>query len=119
MLVRERVRGLSAQMPLNGVTAMWLVGVAVCAQPLPSPEVLEPSVRNEVEHAIALAEAVCTNRPAVVTGRLRLKEGLSATDRAIALVSSQRADGRWYDGTNDVTALALEVLRPLVPPEAD
>ena len=39
--------------------------------------------------------------------------GLSRTAVAIRLVSMQRADGRWMEGTNDVTSAALRMLREL------
>ena len=38
---------------------------------------------------------------------------LTATQKAIRLVSSQRSDGRWFVGTNDVTAVAVEILKNL------
>ena len=39
--------------------------------------------------------------------------GLSRTEIAIRLVSAQKADGRWYSGTNDVTSAAVEILESL------
>lgn len=86
-----------------------LLGVALTAQPLVNEEVLEPSVCNEVEHALARAP---TNAP---PSRLLpvATNGLSRTAIAIALVSSQKSDGRWRVGTNDVTAAAVDVLRSL------
>ena len=38
---------------------------------------------------------------------------LSATERAIRIVSAQKADGRWYDGTNDITRLVVETLEKM------
>ena len=98
-----------------------ILGVLITAQPLVDEEVLEPSVRNEVDHALAIAP---TNAPAftpvaVVTVTTNYvtdvfaTNGLSATDIALRLVSTQRADGRWYYGTNDVTSAAVDVLKGL------
>ena len=88
---------------------MVLLGVVLTAQPLVNEEVLEPSVCNEVEHALARAP---TNAPP--TRLLPVDtNGMSRTAIAIALVSSQKGDGRWRVGTNDVTAAAVDVLRSL------
>jgi hypothetical protein len=40
--------------------------------------------------------------------------GLTATDLAVRLVSSQRADGSWSDGTNDWTRSAVRLLDALL-----
>jgi len=93
----------------------------IAAPPMVSPDVLEPSVLNEVEHAL---DMVPTNAVsfAEMPERLRLycttndvfrTNGLSRTDAAIRLVSAQGADGRWLVGTNDVTAAAVELLKGL------
>lgn len=91
-----------------------ILGAAIVAQPTVSPDALEPSVRNEVDHARARAPSVsATNALAAAEAEfLRLYEtnGLSATDAAIRLVSTQRPDGRWTAGTNDVTRAALTLL---------
>lgn len=88
---------------------MVLLGVVLTAQPLVNEEVLEPSVCNEVEHALARAP---TNAP---PSRILPVDtnGMSRTAIAIALVSSQKSDGRWRVGTNDVTAAAVDLLRSL------
>ena len=83
------------------------VAAAFVVQPLANPEVLEPSVMNEVEHALARAPKD------LVPTRHVFTNGVTATERAIALVSAQKADGRWYDGTNDVTFAAVRELRRL------
>ena len=107
-------------------------------QPIVSEDVLEPSVRNEVDHALSLAAAaMSTNSPTAAPtpspaaqpttnafafaaaptnaapGDIFGTNGLSATEIAIKLVSSQRADGRWLSGTNDVTAAAIQILLSL------
>ena len=45
--------------------------------------------------------------------RLYETNGLNATEAAIRLVSTQRPDGRWLVGTNDVTAAAVQILNRL------
>ena len=79
----------------------------VTAQPLVNEDVLEPSVRNEVLHALSLAP---TNAPAA-TVPAAWTNGQSRTQVAIRLVSAQKADGRWLVGTNDVTAAAVGILK--------
>jgi hypothetical protein len=93
-----------------------LAAVLVVAQPLADDDVIEPSIENEVCHALCLAP---TNLPPVAIAReeavlsLLGTNSLSATEMAIRLVSSQRSDGRWFAGTNDVTAVAVELLEAL------
>ena len=100
-----------------------VLAAALTAPPAVSPDVLEPSVRNEVEHAIdvaptncapaAVAVAASTNAVASAARDVFGTNGLARTDIALKLVSSQRSDGRWLVGTNDVTSAALEILRSL------
>lgn len=140
-----------------------ILAAIVQIQPIVSEDVLEPSVRNEVDHALSLASAAmstnsppaaatnsppaaaprpiaaaATNSPTAavstsspitqpttnafafvasptnaVPGDIFGTNGLSATEIAIKLVSSQRADGRWLSGTNDVTAAAIRILLSL------
>ena len=81
--------------------------VIITAQPLVNEDVLEPSVRNEVCHALSLAPTnapVCTMTPIPTNG-------FNRTQIAVRLVSAQRADGRWLVGTNDVTSAAVEILK--------
>lgn len=104
-------------------------------QPLPQPDgPLEPSVQNEVDHAIALGErwlaahvpAVAGRPPyqgtnvAAVAGRspyqgdLFATNGLTREGIALKLISSQRAGGWWIMETNAApTRLALEILKGL------
>ena len=86
-----------------------LFAVVITAQPLVNGDVLEPSVCNEVEHAIARAP---TNAPPATFLPVSTN-GLDRTQVAIRLVSCQRSDGRWVVGTNDVTAAAVELLKSL------
>ena len=88
-------------------TSALALAVTVTAQPLVNEDVLEPSVRNEVIHALSLAP---TNAPAA-TAPAAWTNGQSRTQVAIRLVSAQKADGRWLVGTNDVTAAAVWILK--------
>lgn len=88
----------------------WLLA-AFLAQPLVSEDVLEPSVANEVDHA--LGRAPTNASPITVKGDLLGTNGLTKTKIALKLVSSQNSAGRWVVGTNDVTRLAVEILESL------
>lgn len=101
-----------------------LAFAAMTISPIADGVVLEPSVRNEVDHALETAKAryrgredawraSSTNAANVAFARLYETNGLNATAKAIALVSSQRADGSWFAGTNEVTAAAVMILRNL------
>lgn len=113
-----------------------VLALTIPLQPLVSENVLEPSVRNEVDHALSRAarteragaadaagpyvsDAVSTNTNAFVDIHFSSKRdvfntnGLSSTDIAIKIVSLQRPDGTWKSGTNDVTSVAVEILKSL------
>lgn len=111
-----------------------VLALTIPLQPLVSENVLEPSVRNEVDHALSRAPqaerinvVVTTNSIISVetttnkfkkilyhpTGDVFGTNGLSVTDIAIKLVSTQKRDGSWKCGTNDVTSLAVEILKTL------
>ena len=87
-----------------------VIAAVITAQPLVNEDVLEPSVRNEVRHALSLAP---TNAPAATVLPVPTN-GLKRTQLAIRLVSAQKADGRWFVGTNDVTSAATELLKELL-----
>ena len=87
-----------------------VLAVSITAQPLVNEDVLEPSVRNEVSHALSLAP---TNAPAA-TILPAWTNGQNRTQVAIRLVSAQRADGRWLVGTNDVTSAAVGLLKEIL-----
>ena len=93
---------------------------------------LEPSVRNEVDHAVARAEAWlatagrdgCGKGVALgvdaadayrlAAGDLFGTNGLDATAIALKLVSSQKGGGWWIAPTNAApTVLAVEILKGL------
>ena len=84
-----------------------VIAAVITAQPLVNEDVLEPSVRNEVRHALSLAP---TNAPAATLLPVPTN-GLNRTQLAIRLVSAQKADGRWFVGTNDVTSAAVSLLK--------
>jgi len=82
----------------------------ITAQPLVNEDVPEPSVINEIEHALSRAP---TNAPP--TALLPVgTNGLNRTQLAIRLVSSQKSDGRWTVGTNDATAAAVLMLKGIM-----
>ena len=91
-------------------TLALALAVSVTAQPLVNENVLEPSVRNEVCHALSLAP---TNAPAA-TILPAWTNGQNRTQVAIRLVSAQRSDGRWLVGTNDVTTAAVGLLKEVL-----
>ncbi len=87
-----------------------VIAAVITAQPLVNEDVLEPSVRNEVCHALSLAP---TNAPAATLLPVPTN-GLNRTQLAIRLVSAQKADGRWIVGTNDVTSAAVSLLKEVL-----
>jgi len=89
------------------------IAATVVVQPLVDRDVLEPSVQNEVDHALARAPMEGAERVEGVERAPFPTNGMSRTDIAIRLVSEQRSDGRWRVGTNDVTAAAVEILKSL------
>ena len=92
-------------------------------QPLPQPDgPLEPSVQNEVDHAVSLGERwlaahpPATNAPAahMPSGDLFATNGLTRERIALKLISSQRAGGWWLMETNPApTRLAIQILKGL------
>ena len=100
------------------VVVWGLVGAlfGVTFTPLPNADCLEPSIENEVNHALWRAYAVTNSAvsatncvPSRANSTLAiLRSDLSNTDVAIRLVSTQNPDGRWLDGTNDVTSGVIE-----------
>ena len=91
-------------------TLVIALAVTITAQPLVNEDILEPSVRNEVRHALSLAP---TNAPPATILPV-WTNGQNRTQVAIRLVSAQRADGRWLVGTNDVTSAAVELLKEVM-----
>ena len=117
--------------------------VAFSVQPLPQADgPLEPSVQNEVDHAIDLGEkwlasfavrcsnsAVRVSCPAVrgesvstnreerasrMLGQLGLTNGQTRVEVALKLISTQKGGGWWLVETNAApTRLAVEILKGL------
>ena len=88
-----------------------LLATVLTAHPLVNEDVLEPSVLNEVEHALSLVptNAVSLTPSAVDFARLYATNGMNATQRAVALVSSQKNGSWFWQGTN-VTPVAAQLL---------
>jgi len=99
------------------------LAATITAHPLANDDFLEPSVRNEVDHALDVARAALaargTNATCAASTRAPCEiwpfttNGTSRTGIAIRIVSNQQDDGRWTCGTNDVTAAAIELLESL------
>ena len=95
------------------IPACAVLAASIVMHPLANPDVLEPSVRNEVDHALSLvtnAPALALDERAVAFVAFHATNGMNATERAIGLVSSQR-DGRWRWQGADVTPVAAWILR--------
>ena len=89
----------------------FIIAVVIYAQPLVDEDVLEPSVRNEVDRALSLAPSNEVAKGSRLSFEVfGLTNGVSRTDAAIKVVSSQKSDGRWFSGTNDVSAAASAIL---------
>ena len=95
----------------------FIIAVVIYAQPLVDEDVREPSVRNEVDRALSLAPSNEVAKAHALSQGSRLSfevfgltNGVSRTDAAIKVVSSQKSDGRWFSGTNDVSAAASAIL---------
>ena len=89
-----------------------ILAATITAQPLTNADVLEPSVRNEVDHALSVmpTNSVAVSEAAVAFAALFATNGLNATERAIALISSQK-QGRWFWQGAEVTPVAARLLR--------
>ena len=79
---------------------------------------LEPSVQNEVDHAVSRAEAWLAERSNHPTNKppndLFGTNGLAATEIAIKLISSQKGGGWWITPTNPIpTRIAIDILKGL------
>ncbi len=114
----------------SGLAILFAASLGI--QPLPQPDgPLEPSVQNEVDHAVALGERwLAAHAPAVasarrpcqgtnavavtVAGDLFATNGLTRERIAVKLISSQRSEGWWLMETNTApTRLAIEILKGL------
>ena len=77
---------------------------------------LEPSVVNEVEHALSRAAAITNLPPVDVKGDVFGTNGLSAANVAVSLVSRQDAKGCWVVNGTNFTAEAVKILSSLLEP---
>ena len=112
------------------------IAAAFSVRPLPQADgPLEPSVQNEVDHAVGLGERWLEKnfkkvpadplvaledskeraaRRKALEARLGLTNGLTRAEIALKLVSSQRGGGWWLIETNAApTRLAVEILKGL------
>jgi len=93
-----------------------LVATALVARPLANPDVLEPSVQNEVDHALSLVpiRPAETNLAVLSFNRefahIYATNGMNATERAISLVSMQK-NGEWHWHGTNVTEAAVKLLK--------
>lgn len=96
------------------VFGVLILSLVVTGHPLVNEEVLEPSVQNEVDHALnqASTNAVPLTAAGEDFARLYETNGMDATRRAIALVSAQK-DGCWYWKGTNVTPVAVRLLRDI------
>ena len=104
----------------SGLAILFAASLSI--QPLPQPDgPLEPSVQNEVDHAVALGERWLAARPEAVpylggctNADLFATNGPTRERIALKLISSQRAGGWWLMETNPApTRLAIQILKGL------
>lgn len=91
------------------IRALAMLAVTITANVINGPDTLEPSVLNEVEHALAVAPAD-TNAAVRAAGDVFATNGLSVTAIAVRLVSLQKSDGRWRVGGTNFTHEAVRIL---------
>ena len=103
--------------------SLIVAAAVITAQPLVDEDVLEPSVQNEVDHAISLASTneVSLTCAAVAFVELYATNGMSTTSSAVSLVSKQKG-GKWFYDGSDVTPVAVRMLvaasgYPLIGPK--
>jgi len=90
--------------------------LAIVVTLLADPDDIEPSIRNEVDHALSVVPKgpfPPLGDEAAAFAALYATNGLSGSDRAIALVSSQKG-GRWLWKGADVTPVAVWYLRSVL-----
>lgn len=91
------------------LTLIAIVATVITANVINGPDAeLEPSVLNEVEHAISRAKM--PKKPQAATGDIFGTNGLSRTAMAVKLVSSQTAEGSWLVNGTNFTAEAISIL---------
>ena len=70
---------------------------------------LEPSVMNEVEHALGRVPECCRTNEPTAFGDIFATNGLSASAIAVSLVSRQDKDGKWINPVDDETEEYLSI----------
>lgn len=92
-----------------------LFALTLSVQPLADSDFLEPSIQNEVDHALSIApdDSPEPTLPEHLVNDPFKTNALDKTSIAIKLVSAQTKDGRWMIGTNDVTRVAVKILENL------
>ena len=108
---------------MTGIALRFLAvasAATISVQPIADGDTLEPSVENEVAHALSAVPAGAADLPAdayartlAATNDVFSTNGLNATQIAIRLVSMQNSEGKWIVGTNDFTAVAADILKRL------
>jgi len=91
---------------------LTVLALTISANVINDGDALEPSVLNEIEHALALAPAPRPGEGAVTANSFSTN-GLSASDAAIRIVSRQQADGRWLVNGTNCTAEAVAALKAI------
>lgn len=101
---------------MKSVLAM-ICASSFAISPIPHEDApLEPSIQNEVDHAVDLAEGwlalnAGTNSP---SGDHFGTNGMTRTGIALKLLRLQRSGGYWTTNTNDApTKLAVSILKGL------
>ena len=89
-----------------------LLALTITASVINDEAALEPSVLNEVEHALDRAPAFRPGEGCVTTNAFATN-GLTATAVAIRLVSQQKSDGGWIVNGTNCTTEAVAILSAL------
>lgn len=91
--------------------AFRLIAVTITANVINGPDsVLEPSVMNEVEHALSIADVSATNCIRRQVGDVFATNGLTKASIAIKMVSIQKSDGSWMVNGTNYTVEAIRIL---------
>jgi len=101
------------------ISEVFLV-FSIMLHPLADDDVLEPSVVNELDHALRRSpgDAVYIPRSLVAQAleELGVSKGMSSSEAAIRIISSQNRHGRWIDKSGrDISSAAIAMLKDLSP----
>jgi len=89
-----------------------ILALTISANVINDGDALEPSVLNEIEHALSRAPELQPGETVSTTNSFSTN-ALSASAVAIRIVSRQGADGRWFVNGTNCTAEAVRTLRDL------